>query len=53
MVALVSFLEADKNAIRSIHGGEPLEGVLGGLPTHSSFTAGFGPPGTRGLGYTV
>lgn len=26
MVALVSFLEADKNAIRSIHAGEPPEG---------------------------
>lgn len=27
MVALVSFLEADKNATRSIHAGEPPEGV--------------------------
>lgn len=27
MVALVSFLEADKNAIRSIHAGEPPEGA--------------------------
>lgn len=54
MVALVSFLEADKNAIRSIHAGEPPGGGAGRSPwPHSSFTPGFGPPGTRGLGYTV
>lgn len=32
MVALVSFLEADKNAIRSIHAGEPPEGAARPLP---------------------
>lgn len=32
MVALVSFLEADKNAIRSIHAGEPPGGGAGRSP---------------------
>ena len=45
MVALVSFLEADKNAIRSIHAGElPGGWVLEGLPWPGSIQSRFWTP---------
>lgn len=48
MVALVSFLEADKNAIRSIHAGElPEEGSRESSTGQGYFRAGFGSPQTR------